>query len=254
MNRATRASAIPVLTYHAIADAASPIAVSPARFGDTMTAMHRAGWRTVSDEDLRRGLADGAWPARTFVLHFDDGFASVDDHARPVLASCGFNATIFVVSDWVGRDNGWPSQPAGVPRWPLLDWPALRRLRDAGFRIAPHSRSHPVLPALAPDAAGEELRGSVDRLFTELDVRSDVFAYPYGATNPAVQAAAAATYRMAYGTRLDLVRPGAPPFELPRVDAWYLTPARAASLDQPATIAWLTLRRALRRVRRLTRR
>ena len=254
MSRGARSGAIPVLTYHAIADAASPIAVSPSCFAETMTAMHRAGWRTTSDEELLRGLADGGWPERTFVLHFDDGFASIDLHVRPVLASCDFTATIFVVSDWVGRDNGWPSQPAGVPRWPLLDWTALRRLRAAGFRIAPHSRSHPILPGLAADALIEELRGSADRLRAELDLRAAVFAYPYGVSGESVQAATATTYQMAYGTTLDLVRPGAPRFDLPRVDGWYLTPSRAATLDQPATRAWLTVRRALRRVRRLTRR
>ena len=52
------ARAIPVLTYHALAEARSPIAVSPDRFRATMTAMHRAGWRTLSDEELLRGLPE----------------------------------------------------------------------------------------------------------------------------------------------------------------------------------------------------
>ncbi len=76
-------NAVPVLTYHAIARARTPIAVSPGRFSDTMRAMKRAGWRTLGLDDLLTGLADGRWPDRTFALHFDDGFASVLEHGCP---------------------------------------------------------------------------------------------------------------------------------------------------------------------------
>lgn len=241
---------VPVLTYHAIADEATPIAVAPAVFADTMRAMRAAGWRTVGDEVVLRGLKVGAWPARTFVLHFDDGFASVRTHAAPVLAECDFSATIFVVTDWVGRDNGWPSQPATVPRWPLLDWGDLRRLQSAGFRVASHTVSHPRLTELAPGTLTAELRDSTQRVADEIGVRSPVFAFPYGVTDPDVEVATGRHYEGAFGTELAFVTPDSHPMRLPRVDAWYLTPTLAATLDQPAVRAYLAARRVLRRVRR----
>lgn len=241
---------IPVLTYHAIADADTPIAVSPARFAATMRAMCAAGWRTIGDAELEVALDTGRVPARSFVLHFDDGFASVEAEAAPVLAECRFSATIFVVTDRVGRDNDWPGQPADVPRWPLLDWAALRRLHGAGFRIAPHSCSHAWLPSLEPATLTAELRDSAHRLDTEFGGGADVFAYPYGAVSTAVRTAAQARYRLAYGTTLDLVTDRSDRFDLPRVDAWYLRPRLASQLDSPAARVWLAARRALRGVRR----
>lgn len=241
---------MPVLTYHSIETAATPIAVSPERFAATMRAMKEAGWRTGTDADVRQGQTTGAWPERTFVLHFDDGFASVETQALPVLEQCGFTATIFVVADWVGRSNDWPGQPPDVPRWPLLDWPALRRLRDAGMRMAAHTCTHPWLPALDDDDRRAELRGSVARLTQELGVVTDVMAYPYGASDEATRRAAAAIVTTAYGTTLDFVHPRSEPLDLPRIDGWYLSPQRAATLDEWPVRGWLAGRRILRDVRR----
>src|SRR2546422_2223668 len=42
---------------------------------------------------------------RTFLLTFDDGYASLADHAYPVLAELGFTATTFLITDHVGRTN-----------------------------------------------------------------------------------------------------------------------------------------------------
>ena len=241
---------IPVLTYHAIEAAATPIAVSPDRFAATMRAMRAAGWRTAGDSEVLNGLAGGRWPERTFVLHFDDGFASVATHAAPVLAECGFTATIFVVADWVGRDNGWPSQPAGVPRWPLLDWDALRALRDAGHRFGAHTASHPHLPALSSAEQAIELDRCAARIQQEIGVGPGAFAYPYGDADRASRAAVSTRYQLAYGTTLDFVVPSSDRWELPRIDAWYLAPQRAARLDDAAVSRWLAGRRVLRRLRR----
>lgn len=240
---------VPVLTYHAIAEADTPIAVAPAVFAATMHAMRDAGWRTVDDEAVARIARDGRWSPRTFVLHFDDGFESVRTEAASVLAACGFSATVFLVSDWVGKDNGWPSQPADVPRWPLLGWSALRELQSAGFRMGSHTASHPRLPTIDIEAQRAELDDSAKRLADELGVAPDVFAYPYGATAPATLDAVAARYRVAFGTDLAPVTPGSALLHLPRIDAWYLTPRRAADLDTLSARAYVALRRAGRRAR-----
>ena len=63
--------------------------------------------------EVLAGLGQGEWPARSFALHFDDGFQSVRDHAVPVLDACGFTATVCVVASWwAARTTGRRSRPA----------------------------------------------------------------------------------------------------------------------------------------------
>ena len=75
-------------------------------------------------------------------------------------------------------------------------------------------------------------------------------AYPFGACDARVAAAAAKVYDGAFTTRLDYVRAGADPCLLPRLDAHYLRfLADAGSLDSAGTRAWIALRRFGRAVR-----
>ena len=56
--------------------------------------------------------------------------------------SAGVPATVFLVTDRIGRDNDWPGQPRAIPRAPLLAWSDLDALAAAGFRFAAHGRTH----------------------------------------------------------------------------------------------------------------
>ena len=58
------------------------------------------------DELLRRD--DG------ITITFDDGMRSVYEHALPVLREHGFPAHIFLTTSRVGKDIGWPGQPAAL--------------------------------------------------------------------------------------------------------------------------------------------
>lgn len=213
---------LPVLTYHAIDDARSPITVSPRAFASTMQRLARAGWRTITEAEALAGRTAGVWPARSFVLHFDDGFSSVKTHAWPVLQELGFTATVFVVSEWVGRTNDWPSQAPWAPRLPLMTWDDLGRLGAAGWTLGGHTANHERLGQLSPHRRHEEIgRGfeAVQRLGGQ---DSRVFAYPYGAVDPVSIVALKRRADVSYGTRLGLVTPLSPAEELPRVDAYYV--------------------------------
>ncbi len=62
----------------------------------------------------------------------------------------------------------------------MLTWDQLRAMSAAGIEIGAHTRSHPVLSRLHPDAVRAEIQGSMRRI-REQTGRSDVtFAYPYG--------------------------------------------------------------------------
>src|SRR5262245_63359295 len=109
MRRSRMALAVvPVLCYHRIG---GPLELGVTRVGRSvfarqMTALAKAGWRTLSLDEFAatRTTHD---PRRTFLLTFDDGYASLADYAYPVLADLGFTATTFLITDFVGKTNTW---------------------------------------------------------------------------------------------------------------------------------------------------
>jgi peptidoglycan/xylan/chitin deacetylase (PgdA/CDA1 family) len=83
----------------------------------------------------------------------------------------------------------------------VLGWARLRELAGEGVALAPHTRTHPLLPRLEPDALEAEIAGSREDLARETGSNLPVFAYPSGAASPAVaEAVAAAGLRIAFTT------------------------------------------------------
>lgn len=101
---------------------------------------------------------------------------------------------------------GGPAQ-----RLSLLSWDELRALAAEGLAIAPHSRTHPLLTRIQERDLDEELAGSRAELVDELGSAPAVTAYPSGAHDrQVVAAAAAAGYEVAFTTDRgveDLERP-----------------------------------------------
>lgn len=240
---------LPVLTFHAIDDVRSPVCTTPADFRRSLESLAVGGWRTLTLDQALHGHARGRWPARTFMLTFDDGYRSVLEQAALVIADCGFTATLFVASDLVGGTMRRYGAPAGTPEGPLLDWAALRVLADAGWTIGAHSRTHAMLTQLPPGEAERELVESKRAIEDRLGCVVDACAYPYGATSARLEALAARSYRVSFGTRLAHVTPASRLTSLERIDAYYLR--RFSLVDRlatPAGSAYLALRRLARGV------
>jgi len=176
-----------VLCYHRIG---GPLELGVTRVGRSvfarqMTALARAGWRTLSlDEFADRRTAYGA--RRTFLLTFDDGYASLAEHAYPVLADLGFTATTFLITDYVGKVNTWDVQYTWN-RLRHLSWPQIEQWRARGFEFASHGATHRRLTWLDDAAIETELRGSRDTLTARLGAEAGrAIAYPFGAVDTRV--------------------------------------------------------------------
>ncbi len=74
--------------------------------------------------------------------------------------------------------------PGTVPD--LLGWDDLRRLAREGLAIGAHSRTHPIMTRLSPDAVRQEIFGAQEDLQRELGESSPSFCYPNGRYNPTV--------------------------------------------------------------------
>lgn len=241
---------IPVLTFHSLDDRRTPVSFAPARFARQMHALHKSGWRTLDTSELLAGLARGGWPARSFVLTFDDGFENFREHALPVLLPLGFRAIIFVVGAYAGRCSDWPEQPPWAPRLPLMDWDTLRQIAGQGMLLGAHTLTHAHLPRQSADVAEHEI-ADCGRLIAERTGRQpQVFAYPYGDSTPALEAIVGRHFSAGFGTRLAFCTPASRPARLERIDMYYLQGSVSAlARGRPWLAPYLALRRGLRRVR-----
>jgi peptidoglycan/xylan/chitin deacetylase (PgdA/CDA1 family) len=244
-----RPAGLPILTYHALDRSGSVITTDPAWFAETMATLAGSGYRSV---DLGDWIARGRPPVdRGLAITFDDGLHSIKP-AADVLELHGFTATVFAVSGRMGGDNAWPGQRAGIPGSELLTWSDLRRLQLAGWGVGSHTRTHPRLDRLGPEALEDQLRGSRDEIEQRLGGPCRLAAYPYGVAPARVRRAAAHWFDAGLGTRHDESTGRDDPYDLPRIDAFYLrTRSSLRRLMSGRRAGWLLLRRSMRRARRL---
>lgn len=240
-----------ILAYHSLDTSGSVVSVSPDLFARQMADVAESGFRGVSLRDaIAERSATGSWPERMAVITFDDGFASLHEHAMSILKSHGFTATVYLVADYVGLTNDWETPPDGLGRRPILTWEQVEELHGGGWEIGAHTRTHPDLRGLSDAALEEEIAGSRRALEQQLGRTVESFAYPYGFFDERGERIVAREYASACTTRLQRVGVEALS-RLPRVDAYYLRdPGRVRRLLLGQLDGYLTLRRWGRRVRR----
>ncbi len=237
-----------IVTYHAIGTPASRV-TAPARWlNDDVSALVDAGYALVSLDACADWLAGRlVLPARTAVVTFDDGYASLATEASPVLQRLQVPATVFVVGGRVGLDNRWPGQPTWVPGLPLVDSHMLRDLAASGVTIGSHSWTHPHLPLLDDDALEDEVVAAADRLEQMAGVPVRHLAYPYGLYGTREVAKARSRFRTAVTAMCRSVDRNSDPYALERIDAHDLHVAsRLNLLGSAALTPYLTARRGLR--------
>jgi peptidoglycan/xylan/chitin deacetylase (PgdA/CDA1 family) len=169
-------------------------------------------------------LRDGTLPPRAVVLTFDDGYASVVHTAWPLLRDRGWPATLFVVTDSLSRDLrfAWDAHAGdaddAVPeRLRLATADEVGKAASDGLDVGSHTCTHPRLTGLDDAALLDELRRS--RAVLEEHLGRDVtsIAYPAGAWDRRVRAAAgAAGYRVGVTVDRGTATPRTAALSLPR--------------------------------------
>jgi peptidoglycan/xylan/chitin deacetylase (PgdA/CDA1 family) len=217
----------PVLCYHRIG---GPLELGVTRvarsaFTRQMTALARAGWRTLTLADFTASASRYLFPVarlsatgKSFLLTFDDGYGSLAEQAYPVLADLGFTATTFLITDFIGRTNTWDVRYTWR-RLPHLDWSAIEHWKARGFDFGSHSATHRRLTWLSTAAVREELERSRQTLVQRLGPDAGrAVAYPFGALSERVaELARLAGYELGFGGPRD---DGADPLRLARVPVY----------------------------------
>src|SRR5215471_107285 len=149
----TRAGRIAILTYHSLDDSGSVISVSPQVFAEHIRILHELNVKVISFSEVHNLQATATVGEHCVILTFDDGFQNVYEHGLPILQRYGFPATVFLVTDYCGKLNSWPSQPASVAHQSLLRWEEIKEMHAAGLSFGSHTRTHPDLQTAAPEIA-----------------------------------------------------------------------------------------------------
>ena len=232
-----------ILTYHSLDDSGSVISVAPDLFRRQMEALAASRVKVVPLEAIFEHPGAVA-------ITFDDGFVNVAEHAAPVLERLALPATVFVVSGYCGKRNNWPTQPAGIPQLPLMDWTALRGLPPL-FSLGAHTVNHPDLSDLSVADMEREVRDSREEIQQRSGRAVMSFAYPYGSTNAPASALVRREFSIGCGTRLDFAKADSDRAIVPRLDTFYLR--STGWFRQPfgsVYRSYIGLRRWMREVRR----
>ena len=200
-----------ILTWHSLDESGSPISISPRKFLAQLDALHKAGTAIVPLGELLHH--DNA-----VALTFDDGFLNFYEQALPALLERCLPAALFVVNDFVGKHNNWPTQPLGVPQLPLLDWRQILEAKAAGIEIGAHTATHPYLYRLTHSGQQAEIIQAKLELEERLGQPVESFAYPYGASDARSRILVEEHFSRAVTTRFRYAEESAAPFDLPRLD------------------------------------
>ncbi len=180
-----------MLCYHGISDA-WPAAVKPASMAAQLRLLLKRGYRPIS---FSRAVLDP--PSKNaFAVTFDDGYRSVFTAALPILVRLGVRGTVFVPTGFVGAGlAAWPGTDCWVgtahePELAPMTWDELGALRDAGWEIGSHTRTHARLLSISDGELADELGSSRSEIEHQLGGACLSVAYPYGESDLRVERAA----------------------------------------------------------------
>jgi len=180
---------LPILNYHAIDEDRSPTSLPPSQFAIQMDIVAARGIKTVTFGEVVDLLAGpGKLPADRVCLTFDDGLESVYTAAFPLLRQRGFTATVFLTTGTRGNKVDWERDPSIAAR-SLLDRDQVAALKEGGFEIGGHTRTHPHMTELDDDSLDQEIVGNRDDVTAISGRPPETFAYPYGDVDDRVVAA-----------------------------------------------------------------
>ncbi len=243
---------VPILTYHSVGTL-NPILDTPVeKFEQHLKYFAERGYNTITASKLVQLIkAKSPLPEKSFVLTFDDGYRTFHTDAWPLLQKYGFNATVFLITDFCGKDNQWVGQPASVPKAPLLSWSEVEELAKQGCEFGGHTLTHRPLSTLSGEKLVDELVKSKAKIMEVTGQDASIFAYPYGDTSGDAISAVRQHYDGAVSTDLGICRLNSDKYLLPRIDSYYLTQEWIDNLEKPWFPPYLGFRQALRRVKRV---
>lgn len=216
--------AVRILAYHAIQQPPGPgvigsYVVRPETLRRHLRWLRRLGFQFVSGREVlqmvtrRTGL-----PRRSVLLTFDDGYEDLPNVTLDLLKEAGAMALAFIVSGRIGQTNIW-DEALDSKRLRLASLESLRLLPPSIFELGSHSRTHPRLIKLTPEAVHDEVQGA-SRDLAALGLPAPwAFAYPYGEHSESVRKVVQGSgVALAFSLDAGIATPDSDPYCLPRTE------------------------------------
>ncbi|MBN2011050.1 polysaccharide deacetylase family protein [candidate division KSB1 bacterium] len=175
---------VPILAYHNIGFQFEwgINVVSPRLFEKHIKYLATDGYQSIRIEQYISGDIQKQKPV---IITFDDAYQQVFEYAYPVLDEYGFTASIFVVTDYVGKKNTWDINLGGKSAY-HMGWGEIKELASKGWEIGSHTSTHPDLVALSDEALALELSQSRQELQARFGTQIHVMSYPFNRCNTRV--------------------------------------------------------------------
>ncbi len=219
------------------------VTITPEVFGGQMLYLHKAGYRTLTLDELTSYISGNiAVKEKSVVVTFDDGWLDNYIYAFPVLKRYNINACIFIVTAWVGNIATEEPLPPAVPTHKeskaliknghagevMLGWEHIKEMQDSGIvEFYAHTKSHPRCTVLNRHELFHELDEPKQTLESRLGRPCPYLCWPYGDYNDAaLKAAKSAGYKGIFTTNPGVVKTGSDPFAIKRIvvknsTAWF---------------------------------
>ncbi len=174
-----RQAQVPILMYHGICDALGEkhpyfeTNTSPRLFAQQMRFLHENGYGTTDLAQALKTIKAGNQASKQVVITFDDGYRDFYTDAFSVLVQYGFTATMFVVTDFTGK------QRVSREGKEYMTWEEVREVHAHGIRIGSHTVTHPELQTLEREQIRFEIRKSKETIEDQLGDSVQSFSYPY---------------------------------------------------------------------------
>lgn len=165
------------LVYHKVSEKLEwgLTTTTPSQFKAQMLVLKSLGFSfsTISNYDESQNQV---------LITFDDGYSSTFKHAAPILDEVGGVATVFAITDYVGRKNSWDyfTEDKQVSH---MSWDELRSLQSSGWEIGSHGRTHKRLINMSQKNIIEELDSSKKEIEDQIGVEVKTFCPPFNAWN-----------------------------------------------------------------------
>jgi len=151
--------------------------VAPENFSRQIKYLNRAGYSVIPLDELIQGIKNRKkFPLKTVVITFDDGFEDNYLNAFPVLARYKMPAIIFIMTDYVGKKEGY------------LTWDQIRVMMNNGIDFGGHPRTGQYLPSIKTEKElFFEIAGCKSDIESNIGKEVKYFCYPIGGFNNEVK-------------------------------------------------------------------
>lgn len=175
----TNTTKLPILCYHSVSDEIpeenSYLYVTKDVFEHQMNLLLENGYTPISYYDI---IENKELPKKPIIITFDDGYYDNYFNAFPILQKLNIKATIFVITDILGHKTETDRTDKYTG---MLSWEECMLMENSGLiNIESHSKNHLLMGGLSKDEYSEQFTASKEKIDTELNKDSKIFAYPYG--------------------------------------------------------------------------